>query len=200
MRVQRIVSVPLAITCAFAACTKSNTPATDTSGYTAGGEVGGTNPSNAPLTTNTPSAGATSIAVAQNDTLGSYLTDGNGRALYLFEKDSKDNSACNDACATSWPPLIANGVPAPQGTGLQTSQLTTFTRADGRKQVSYNGHPLYYYHKDQGAGSTMGQGVEEFGAEWYLVAPSGSKVEKGEKGEKNEKGAKSTKGEKGEKY
>jgi predicted lipoprotein with Yx(FWY)xxD motif len=62
------------------------------------------------------------------------------------------------------------------GGGVQASDLGTTTRADGAKQVTYNGHPLYYFVGDSGAGMLNGQGSNGFGAKWWLVAPSGSAI------------------------
>ena len=59
---------------------------------------------------------------------------------------------------------------------MQASQLGTTTRSDGTKQVTYSGHPLYYYSPDTGAGQTTGQGTNSFGAKWWLIAPSGSGI------------------------
>jgi predicted lipoprotein with Yx(FWY)xxD motif len=104
--------------------------------------------------------------------LGTYLTDGSGRALYLFAADTAGKSACSAACATYWPPLTASGMPAASGKA-SNAMLGTITRADGTKQVTYNRHPLYYYKQDTDTGDTYGQGSNNFGAKWWLVAPSG---------------------------
>jgi predicted lipoprotein with Yx(FWY)xxD motif len=84
--------------------------------------------------------------------------------------DSGGKSACAGACAQAWPPLEGS---ATAGTGVNSSDLGTTTRSDGSKQVTYKGHPLYYFIADKSAGSTTGQGNNSFGAKWWLVAPSG---------------------------
>jgi hypothetical protein len=56
------------------------------------------------------------------------------------------------------------------------SDLSTITRSDGTKQVTYDGHPLYYFSGDSGPGTATGQGSDGFGAKWWLVAPTGSDV------------------------
>jgi hypothetical protein len=84
-------------------------------------------------------------------------------------------STCSGACATAWPPLIAKAAPT-AGTGATASDLATISRSDGSKQVTYDGHPLYYFAGDSGAGQTNGEGVNGFGAPWYLLAPSGQQV------------------------
>jgi predicted lipoprotein with Yx(FWY)xxD motif len=104
-----------------------------------------------------------------------FLTDHTGRALYLWVLDSSMASKCSGACATAWPPLTAKGAPT-AGPGATASDLGTISRSDGTKQISYNGHPLYYFSGDSGAGQTNGEGSTAFGASWYLVAPSGQQI------------------------
>jgi predicted lipoprotein with Yx(FWY)xxD motif len=109
--------------------------------------------------------------------LGRILVDGRGHALYLFEKDKSRRSSCYGACAANWPPLIVTGKPT-AGSGVRASLLGTTVRKDGRRQVTYKGHPLYLFALDTKKGQANGEGVEAYGAEWYAVAPSGAKVEK----------------------
>lgn len=106
---------------------------------------------------------------------GSFLTDGSGRAVYLWVKDAGNASACTGACAGAWPPVTATGTVTAAG-GASASDLATITRSDGTKQVTYDGHPLYYYAGDSGSGMASGQGSDSFGAKWWLVSPSGSDV------------------------
>jgi predicted lipoprotein with Yx(FWY)xxD motif len=105
----------------------------------------------------------------------SFLTDSAGRSLYLWTPDTKTESMCSGACATAWPPLTAKGAPT-AGTGATPSDLGTISRSDGSKQVTYAGHPLYYFAGDKAPGQTNGEGSNGFGAPWYLVAPSGQQV------------------------
>jgi len=119
------------------------------------------------------------VKVTQNGKLGQILVDGAGRSLYLFEKDKGSTSSCYSDCAKVWPPFIGSGA-ATGGTGATSSLLGTTSRTDGTKQVTYQGHPLYYYvSDDHTSGSTTGEGLNHFGAEWYVLSPTGSKVEKG---------------------
>lgn len=120
------------------------------------------------------SSGAVTVTSASGSA-GTYLTDGSGRALYLWTADTGGKSACSGACASAWPPLTADGTPAAAG-GVQAGDLGTITRSGGGKQVTYDGHPLYYYAGDSGSGATNGQGNDGFGAKWWLVAPSGSAI------------------------
>ena len=109
--------------------------------------------------------------------LGRYLIDEDGKALYLFEKDTSPKSTCYGACAQEWPPVTTSGKPVAEA-GATGAKLTTSKRTDGTSQVVYDGHPLYYFAPDK-AGTTKGQGLDAFGAEWYVLAPSGEKVENG---------------------
>ncbi len=122
----------------------------------------------------TPVANTTvAIATAKGGD-GTYLTSG-GRAVYLWAADSGGTSSCADACASAWPPLTTKGSPS-AGAGVSASRIGTITRSDGSTQVTYNGHPLYYFAGDTAAGQTNGQGSDGFGARWWLVAPSGSAI------------------------
>jgi predicted lipoprotein with Yx(FWY)xxD motif len=103
------------------------------------------------------------------------LTDGSGRTVYLWAKDGMNMSNCSRACAQAWPPVPATGTLTAAG-GAMASDLGTITRSDGTKQVTYDGHPLCYFAGDSAAGQTNGQGSDNFGAKWWLVAPSGAKI------------------------
>lgn len=108
--------------------------------------------------------------------LGRIVVDRNGRTLYLFEADHGGKSACSGACATNWPPLLAKGKPS-AGKGVSQAKLATIVRSGGARQVTYAGHPLYRFAGDQAPGDTTGQGLDAFGAEWYVVGAGGQKVE-----------------------
>jgi predicted lipoprotein with Yx(FWY)xxD motif len=112
-----------------------------------------------------------------NSSAGKYLVGPSGKALYLFVADKNGKSACSGACAKVWPPLTTTGKPGASG-GAMAADLGTITRSDGTKQVTYKGHPLYYYAADTGPGQTTGQGSNNFGALWWLVAPSGAAITK----------------------
>ncbi|HEY7623163.1 MAG TPA: hypothetical protein VH834_25535 [Solirubrobacteraceae bacterium] len=106
--------------------------------------------------------------------LGRIVVDGKSHTLYLFQKDRHGKSACSGACARSWPPLLTKGAPK-AGTGAKSSLLGTTMRSDGTTQVTYNKHPLYTFVGDNGKpGSTAGQGLDAFGARWYVVASKGT--------------------------
>jgi predicted lipoprotein with Yx(FWY)xxD motif len=114
--------------------------------------------------------------VASSSTaLGKIVVDGKGRTLYLFAKDTGNQSTCSGACASNWRPYTAASKPAAGG-GVSASAISLVKRSDGAKQVTLGGHPLYYFVGDQSAGQLNGQGVDEFGAKWWAVAPSGTSV------------------------
>ena len=108
--------------------------------------------------------------------LGKVLVDGRGRTLYLFEKDKRGTSACYGACAAYWPPLYS-GSKARAARGVRASLLGLIRRSDGRRQVTYAGHPLYTFVGDKRAGDTSGEGLTDFGGAWDAVAASGRAVE-----------------------
>jgi predicted lipoprotein with Yx(FWY)xxD motif len=121
-------------------------------------------------------AGSRATVKTRHGELGTFLVDGKGRTLYLFEKDRTKKSTCYGACATAWPPLLTSGKPKVAGKAKR-KLLGTVKRTDGKTQVTYKGHPLYYFFGDKKAGDTTGEGVDGFGAEWYVLAPSGKKIE-----------------------
>ena len=136
--------------------------------------IAGCGGSNNTATPTTANGSAATIGVA-NDNLGDVLVNSQGRTLYLFQKDSGTKSACTGACAAAWPPLRANGKPT-VGNGADASLVGTTRRSDGKPEVTYNGHPLYLFVKDQKAGDTNGEGVNAFGGSWYAVSPAGDQV------------------------
>jgi predicted lipoprotein with Yx(FWY)xxD motif len=108
---------------------------------------------------------------------GRYLVDSQGHSVYLFEKDEDGESYCSGACAAVWPPLETSTAPR-GGAGVQEAELGTIERPDGDMQVTYHGHPLYYYAADASTpDNTKGEDVEQFGAGWYLVGAHGQPVE-----------------------
>jgi predicted lipoprotein with Yx(FWY)xxD motif len=117
---------------------------------------------------------------------GATLADGAGHTLYQFSSDRAGGPAtCADACAQVWRPYIALGEPrAKDGTknALDDDQIGTVTRADGRQQVSYAGHPLYYFANDAAPGDPVhvddirGAGQNQFGGTWAAVSAAGAPV------------------------
>jgi len=138
----------------------ASSPAAPASGSAAGGSA---------------SASGGTVITTASSSAGTVLTTSSGRAIYLWAKDTGDMSQCSGACAGAWPPVTATGTVTAAGSA-KPSDLGTITRSDGTKQVTYDGHPLYYFAGDSGPGTASGQGSDGFGAKWWLVAPTGSDV------------------------
>jgi predicted lipoprotein with Yx(FWY)xxD motif len=151
-----LASALLATACGSAAASPS-APASSAAGNSASASTNGT------------------VITTKSGSTGAFLTNASGRAVYLWAKDGMNMSACSGACAAAWPPVPATGQLTAAG-GAKASDLGTITRSDGTKQVTYDGHALYYFAGDSAAGQTNGQGSDSFGAKWWLVAPTGSKI------------------------
>jgi predicted lipoprotein with Yx(FWY)xxD motif len=104
--------------------------------------------------------------------LGNVLATSSGRTLYLFMVDKSGRSACYGKCASFWPPLMQKGK-LRAGAGIKAKLLGTTKRKNGKRQVTYNGHPLYLFSLDKGAGQTAGQGQKFFGGKWFVVSAAG---------------------------
>jgi predicted lipoprotein with Yx(FWY)xxD motif len=118
------------------------------------------------------------LVTSKQHKLGTILGAGPKRlTVYLYEADKASTSSCSGPCAAVWPPVTTTGNTKVAGTAL-AADLGTIRRSDGTTQVTYKGHPLYYYAKDGDAGDAYGQGLKSFGADWYVLAPTGKKVDK----------------------
>ena len=138
---------------------------------------GGSSPSTSAASPSpSPAATGEKIAVATNAKFGSFLVDEKGMTVYLFVADTTKESTCYTSCAAIWPPVLTDGAPQ-AGTGAQASLLGTTTRTDGKVEVTYAGHPLYYFIKDKAPGDVTGQAINGFGALWWVVSPSGAAIE-----------------------
>ena len=107
--------------------------------------------------------------------LGKVLVDQHGRTLYLFLKDRNGRSTCMGSCAHYWPPLLSSVKPRAHS-GARASLLGLVRRPDGRRQVTYAGHPLYTFLLDTRPGQTNGEGSTNFGARWYVIAANGKAI------------------------
>lgn len=107
--------------------------------------------------------GSSTVSVKNNNALGNHLAATNGFTLYTFANDVGGISNCNGDCATTWPPLLETNPASPAGLG---GSLTTVARADGSRQVAYNGQPLYFFSGDKNPGDTNGQGI---GGVWFVA-------------------------------
>jgi predicted lipoprotein with Yx(FWY)xxD motif len=108
-------------------------------------------------------------------TLGKVLATSSGRTLYLFLKDKHAKSACYGQCAVYWPPLMKKGALL-AGPGVKAKLLGTTKRKNGKRQVTYNGHPVYLYKLDSSAGEVSGQGQNFFGGKWFVVSGAGKAI------------------------
>jgi predicted lipoprotein with Yx(FWY)xxD motif len=115
------------------------------------------------------------IKVATDAKLGQILVDSAGKTVYLFVADKSTTSTCYTSCAQLWPPVLTTGAPV-AGTGAQASLLGTTTRTDGTMEITYDGHPLYYFLSDKAPGDTTGQGVDSFGGLWWVLSPAGTAI------------------------
>ena len=106
------------------------------------------------------------VKVSKKEGIGNFLVDIKGVTLYYFKKDTPGKSACEGDCVTRWPLYFREAVAAKDG--LKTDDFGTITRADGKKQTTYKGMPLYYFAGDKNPGETTGQGVKDV---WYVVNP-----------------------------
>jgi predicted lipoprotein with Yx(FWY)xxD motif len=122
-------------------------------------------------------SGGAVVKVGSSD-LGRVLVDAQGKTLYLWAHDKSAKSTCYGDCAEYWPPMLTSGKPLAAG-GAQASLLGTSRRSDGRSQVTYSGHPLYYFIQDTKAGQTKGEGLTGFGGRWDPVSAAGSAVQTG---------------------
>lgn len=109
------------------------------------------------------------LRISNSPVAGLILTDGAGRTLYLYTRDTRNTSNCYDACAVRWPPLLTSGTPV-AGSGAMSQIIGTIQRRDGSTQAAYNGWPLYYYQEDAAPGDVKGQNV---GGVWFVVSDDG---------------------------
>lgn len=134
-------------------------------------------PTPAPTATPTPRptpSKAVTVKLGQSATLGKFLTDEQGFTLYVFMNDPRNTSTCEAECAQRWPPFLTAGKPL-AGPGVNAALLGTIRRKDGTTQVTYNGHPLYYFSGDAKPGDTNGQGFNNL---WYVIGPDGMPIKK----------------------
>jgi predicted lipoprotein with Yx(FWY)xxD motif len=149
---------------ALAACGSSSSG----NGYGGSGSGGG-----APATTG-GSATTAALSTSNSSTLGMIVADSKNRTVYLYTKDTQHSptSTCTGACATNWPPVPA-GSGTPTVKGIDQSLVGSITRADGTKQLTLAGWPLYEFAADAAPGDVNGQGK---GGVWFAVTPTGAKA------------------------
>jgi len=110
--------------------------------------------------------------------LGMVLVNSKGHTLYMFSKDKNGKSSCSGGCAKFWPPYLQHGK-VTAGSGVKASLLGTTKRKDGKLEVTYGGHPLYYFVTDRKPGQTTGQGVNQFGGPWWVLSAAGKEIHRG---------------------
>lgn len=125
--------------------------------------------------TNQKGSLAGSVLSVRHTSLGEVLVGANGRTLYLFEGDQANHSNLSAAGRMAWPPFTVTNTPKAEN-GIQAGKIGTIAASSGGRQVTYAGHPLYYFVGDTKAGTTHGQDLNDFGARWYVVASSGNAI------------------------
>jgi predicted lipoprotein with Yx(FWY)xxD motif len=120
-----------------------------------------------------PAAMDTSTIKVTGSPVGNILVDGSGRTLYLFTEDGKNTNSmnCDAACTKLWPHMEGK----PHAAAGADAKLIGTTKGGGKPQVTYAGHPLYYYAKDRAAGDLKGQGIDKI---WYVLDPQGAAIKK----------------------
>jgi predicted lipoprotein with Yx(FWY)xxD motif len=109
--------------------------------------------------------------VVDESQYGPMLFNAEQQAIYLFDKEASGAAECYGECAAAWPPVLTEGDPQ-AGSGTDGKLLGTTERDDGSTQVTYNGHPLYYY-AHEGPGQVLCHDIAEFGGLWLVVQPNG---------------------------
>jgi predicted lipoprotein with Yx(FWY)xxD motif len=153
-----IVGMLIVMAMVLSACAANNTPTQTTSSPGISATQAGGN--------------APTIDVSNDPTYGNILVDGNGMTLYVFTVDGPDQSNCDASCIAIWPPFVTTGTPK-LGPGVDASLVNTATLSDGRKIVTYDHMPLYYYVQDIQPGQTNG---EDVGSVWFVISPGGKPV------------------------
>lgn len=169
----KIMAAMFLLAIAATACSskKSSTPAAAAPASAATSTAAAaTSPAASPAAGSSAAGGAAIVTAA-----GAFLTDAAGRTLYLFVPDTTSASTCYSSCATFWPPLVTTGAPTATGAAI-AAKLGTSPRTDGTTQVTYNGHPLYYFKLDTKPGDAIGQGKNTSGGLWWEVAPDGTAI------------------------
>lgn len=171
---RRAGTLACALALATAACGKSAT----------GDDAAGRQPSASTTTSTTtsttePAATSSGLPAATGTTVttgdsefGVMLFDDRNQAIYLFDAETDSTPACYEDCAADWPPVLTDGDPQAAGQ-LRGDLLGTTQRSDGSTQVTYGGHPLYFY-AHEGPGQVLCHNVEDYGGTWLVVTPEGT--------------------------
>ena len=173
-RPSKLLLAAFAVTAIVAACSSSGGGAATTAPSAAAPSASASEA--APSASASESAPASASAAAggvielklTTGALGTFITDGTGKTLYMFTPDDGQAApTCNDQCAASWPALTASSASdVTVGDGLDQSKIKLEARADGTQQVVYGDYPLYYFAKDAAPGDTNGEGA---GGMWTVA-------------------------------
>jgi predicted lipoprotein with Yx(FWY)xxD motif len=123
-------------------------------------------------------SGSTAVVKVDKTKLGKVVANAQSHTLYMFRKDHSHKSSCYGSCAKFWPPLLTTGSPK-AGAGAKAALLGTTKRTDGKLQVTYKGYPVYTFLEDKKPGDTKGEGLKQFGANWYALTPTGVVIDRG---------------------
>ena len=171
-----------AVSIAAAGCGSSSKSTSNAGGYapvhTTSTQSAAASSTTSASTTPASSTGTAVVVVStKHDKLGTILTAGSKHlTVYMFEGDKGASSACIGACAKVWPPVTSSAAASASGAAV-AADLGTIRRSDGTMQVTYKGHPLYWFARDGDASDAYGQGIVGFGSSWYVISPSGNKVD-----------------------
>ena len=157
--------------CAVTAESRSvGSPSTSAAGVPSSSASPSGSPSPTPTLTQRPKPGH--VVIAADGPYGPMLYDATGQPIYLFTAERTGHPACYDACAADWPPVLTRGVPRARG-DVRDRLLGVTRRDDGSRQVTYAGHPLYFY-AHEGKYQVLCHDVVEYGGTWLVVRPDGT--------------------------
>jgi predicted lipoprotein with Yx(FWY)xxD motif len=128
-------------------------------------------PTSVPAPSATPPPMTDTVVTTGDSEFGVMLFDDRGQAIYLSDREKTSTPDCYDQCAAAWPPVITDGAPHAGGAANPTL-LGTTQRTDGSVQVTYAGHPLYFY-ANEGPGEVLCHNVFLNDGPWFVVTPQG---------------------------
>jgi predicted lipoprotein with Yx(FWY)xxD motif len=111
---------------------------------------------------------------SRNSDFGQVLWGPNRQVVYIWEKEPTPTAHCYGDCAEAWPPVLTTGEPVAAG-AVDAALLGTTSRRDGSTQVTYHGHPLYYY-AHEGPGEVKCHNITTHGGLWWVITPEGERA------------------------
>ena len=119
---------------------------------------------------------ATGTIITTGDSeFGPMLFDGQNQAIYIWELEESSVAECYGSCADAWPPVLTDGFPRAEGS-VNDELLGTTERTDGTTQVTYNGHPLYYY-AHEAPNEVKCHNIRTHGGLWWVIQPTGNRAD-----------------------